>query len=54
MEWFRNRAEAAVVIETWRQHYNDVRPHSSLGNLTPSEFKKTNQQSRAKNAVANF
>jgi putative transposase len=27
-----------VVIETWRRHYNEVRPHSSLGYLTPAEF----------------
>lgn len=40
MEWFRNRTEAKVVIEQWRQHYNEVRPHSSLGNQTPAAFKK--------------
>jgi putative transposase len=34
-EWFRNRREAAVVIEEWRKHYNAVRPHSSLDYLTP-------------------
>lgn len=39
MEWFRSRAEAKVVIECWRRHYNDVRPHSSLGNLTPTAFR---------------
>jgi putative transposase len=38
LEWFRSRAEAKVVIETWRRHYNDVRPHSSLGYLTPAAF----------------
>jgi len=38
IEWFRNRVEAKVVIEQWRQHNNDVRPHSSLGHLTPNEF----------------
>lgn len=38
MEWFRNRAEAKVVIEDWRQHYNSVRPHSSLGYQTPEAF----------------
>ena len=32
--------EAAVLIEEWRKHYNDVRPHSSLGYLTPREFSK--------------
>jgi putative transposase len=40
MEYFRSRAEAVAIIETWRRHYNEVRPHSSLGYLTPSEFKK--------------
>lgn len=39
MEWFRTRVEAAVQIEQWRRHYNEVRPHSSLGYLTPMEFK---------------
>lgn len=38
MEWFRNRLEARVVIEQWRRHYNEVRPHSSLGYRTPREF----------------
>jgi putative transposase len=41
LQWFRNRVEAKVGIEQWRQHYNDVRPHSSLGYLTPTEFKAT-------------
>jgi putative transposase len=38
LEWFRSRAEAKVVIEKWRQHYNEIRPHSSLDYLTPNEF----------------
>ena len=40
MEWFRNRFEAKVVIEEWRRHYNDLRPHSNLGRRTPTEFKR--------------
>ena len=39
MEWFRTRPEAVALIETWRQHYNSIRPHSSLGYLTPHQFK---------------
>ncbi len=35
LECFRNRVEAAAVIEQWRQHYNVIRPHSSLKYLTP-------------------
>ena len=41
MEWFRTRDEARALIETWRRHYNEVRPHSSLGNLTPDAFRQT-------------
>lgn len=40
MEWFRNRIDTKIVIEAWRRHYSEVRPHSSLGNLTPCELKK--------------
>jgi len=39
LNWFRNRVDAKVGIEQWRQHYNAIRPHSSLGYLTPFEFK---------------
>jgi putative transposase len=54
MEWFRSRREAAVVIETWRRHYNDVRPHSSLGYLTPGEFRRkyTEAESRLGEATS--
>ncbi len=38
LEWFRSRMEAKVVIETWRQHFNHVRPHSSLDYQTPAAF----------------
>jgi putative transposase len=38
LEQFGNQAEARVVIEAWRRHYNQERPHSSLGYRTPSEF----------------
>lgn len=41
LQWFRNRVDAKVGIEQWRRHYNEVRPHSSLGYLTPTEFKAT-------------
>lgn len=40
MEWFRNRMDAKIVIEAWRRQYNEVRPHQSLGNRTPAEFKQ--------------
>ena len=37
-EVFRNGREAQAIVETWRQEYNNYRPHSSLGYLTPAEF----------------
>lgn len=35
---FASLAEAQVVIEAWWCDYNQRRPHSSLGHLTPNEF----------------
>jgi putative transposase len=51
MEWFRNRTDAKIVIEAWRRHYNEIRPHSSLGNLTPAEFKKSVLSTRSESAI---
>lgn len=38
--WFRSLAEARQVIENWRYDYNHVRPHRSLGQMTPVEALK--------------
>ncbi|GAB3330156.1 hypothetical protein GCM10027299_34570 [Larkinella ripae] len=35
--WFLSIKDAQEKVEAWRQEYNDFRPHSSLGNLTPNE-----------------
>jgi transposase InsO family protein len=35
-EVFYTLKEAKVLIEMWRQHYNEVRPHSSLGYRPPA------------------
>lgn len=35
---FATLAEAQAVIEVWRCDYNQQRPYSSLGHLTPDEF----------------
>ena len=37
-EIFDTLLEARVVIENWRRDYNQFRPHSSLGDLTPRQF----------------
>jgi len=41
VEQFSCLAEARVVIEDWRQDYNERRPHSSLGMRSPAAFAAT-------------
>ncbi|VEL96786.1 putative transposase [Alteromonas sp. 76-1] len=38
--WFRTLDEARYEIDLWREHYNHVRPHSSLNYMSPVEFAK--------------
>jgi putative transposase len=39
--WFLSLDEARASLERWRREYNEARPHSSLGNLTPTEYLRT-------------
>lgn len=39
--WFLSIEEATESAETWRIDFNEVRPHTSLGNLTPREYAAT-------------
>ncbi len=48
---FISLAHAQAVIEAWRVDYNQQRPHSSLGHLTPSEFATRGQEKRASAAA---
>ena len=36
--WFTSLRDARRKVEAWRRRYNEERPHSSLGELTPREF----------------
>ena len=38
--WFRDLFAARRVIDEWRQHCNNVRPHSLPGYLPPAVFAK--------------
>jgi putative transposase len=38
LHWFPSLDRARVTIEAWRQDYNRIRPHGSLGERTPAEF----------------
>jgi putative transposase len=37
--WFQSLPQARRIIEDWRIDYNQHRPHSSLGNRSPEEFR---------------
>ncbi len=37
-ELFLDLEDACKKISSWREHYNEVRPHGSLEKLTPREF----------------
>lgn len=39
---FRSLRHAREEIESWRRHYNNERPHSAPGYLSPNEFLTTN------------
>ena len=36
--WFQTLHQARSVISVWRQDYNEVRPHSSIGRIAPAQF----------------
>jgi putative transposase len=38
VNWFLDMEEVRRKIEAWRKEYNELRPHSSLSDLTPMEF----------------
>ena len=42
--WFITLKNARENIEVWRVDYNERRPHTSLGGLTPSEFIENNEK----------
>jgi putative transposase len=39
--WFWNLWDARRKIAAWREEYNQRRPHSALGYLTPEEFRRS-------------
>ena len=41
--WFMGLDDAREKLEDWRKDYNNVRPHSSIGNKVPSELMKCSQ-----------
>ncbi|OYY32173.1 MAG: hypothetical protein B7Y28_22735 [Polaromonas sp. 16-63-31] len=43
-QWFQTLHQARSTIATWRQDYNEVRPHSSLGRIPPARFAELHRQ----------
>jgi putative transposase len=50
VSWFQNLFDARRKIAEWRREYNEVRPHSSLGYLTPNEYAARGTTSYGKDA----
>ena len=50
VSWFQNLFDAKRKIAAWRKEYNEERPHSSLGYLTPNEFAARETTSYGKDA----
>lgn len=50
LHWFLSLRDAQITIEDWRRDYNEVRPHSSPGGLTPTEYE--GDQSRDEEQLA--
>ena len=49
LEWFTSLREAQQVIESWRNCYNQVRPHSSLGNMPPQVWLQKQRENSTTN-----
>ena len=44
--------DARTKLEAWRRDYNENRPHSSIGNLTPVEFARMVRMDGPKEAIS--
>ena len=52
LHWFLSLRDAGEKIESWREDYNQVRPHSALENLTPKQY--VEEQAVSENNLATF
>ena len=42
--WFKSLEQAREAIRQWRKDYNEIRPHSSIGGIPPTQFAAENRQ----------
>jgi putative transposase len=43
-QWFETLHQAKTATAAWRQDYNEVRPHSSVGRIPPARFAELHRQ----------
>ena len=48
VEVFHNLADAQLKLRIFQRFYNEERPHSSIGYLTPNHYRNINQESKTK------
>ncbi len=51
VNWFLSLEDAQEKIEIWRVDYNEWRPHSSLDNLTPRQYRKEHKGCETRNSL---
>ena len=47
VHWFDDLTDAKKKLQAWRREYNEIRPHRSLDELSPLEFKAQWTQNRS-------
>jgi len=50
--WFQTLQQARVAVASWRQDYNEIRPHSSLGRIPPAQFAQQHRLAASSDAVS--
>ena len=45
VNWFLSLEDAQEKFDIWKEDYNSFRPHSSLGDISPNEYIKQNENS---------
>ena len=48
VHWFDDLTDARRKLQAWQREYNEIRPHRSLNELSPQEFKARWTQQRQK------
>ena len=51
VNWFLSLEDTAEKIESWRREYNEWRPHSSLDNLIPMQYRQIKGDQEYQNSL---